>query len=138
MDTKGGKPQGGGYGGVMNRAIGIDMYTLMCVKLMTIKNLLYKSINKIQKKKEIFRVNNNIDKFSKYLEPIKRQISISPLQTFKVGRVDEGILILKTWTSKELACSPHARQKRSMPLRHTDTHLEQAKWLGVLNIIGYF
>ena len=28
-------------------AIGIDMYTLMCIKLMTNKNLLYKKINKI-------------------------------------------------------------------------------------------
>ena len=38
-------------------AIGIDMYTLMCIKLMTNKNLLYKKINKIKfkfknKKKE--------------------------------------------------------------------------------------
>ena len=42
MDTKGGKPQGGGDGRVMNWAIGIDMYILMCIKLMTNKNLLYK------------------------------------------------------------------------------------------------
>ena len=42
MDTKGGKPGGRGCGGgVMNWAIGIDMYTLMCIKLMTSKNLLY-------------------------------------------------------------------------------------------------
>ena len=48
MDTKGGKLRGwGGDGGVMNWAIGIDMYTLMCIKLMTNKNLLYKKINKI-------------------------------------------------------------------------------------------
>ena len=39
---------GGGGGGVMNWAIGIDMYTLMCIKLMTNKNLLYKKINKIK------------------------------------------------------------------------------------------
>ena len=45
----GGKPQGGGGGGVMNWAIGIDMYTLTCIKLMTNKNLLYK--NKKKKKK---------------------------------------------------------------------------------------
>ena len=51
MDTKQGKRRGGGGGGVMNWAIGIDMYTLMCIKLMTNKNLLYKKINKIQKKK---------------------------------------------------------------------------------------
>ena len=35
MDTKGGKPWWDGDGGVLNRAIGIDMYTLMCIKLMT-------------------------------------------------------------------------------------------------------
>ena len=35
MDTKHGKPWWGGDGGVLNWAIGIDMYTLMCIKLMT-------------------------------------------------------------------------------------------------------
>ena len=30
-----GKAAGGGVGGVMNWEIGIDMYTLMCIKLMT-------------------------------------------------------------------------------------------------------
>ena len=45
MDSKRGKPRGGGGGGVMNCEIGIDMYTLMCIKLMTNKNLLYKKIN---------------------------------------------------------------------------------------------
>ena len=44
---QGGKPQGGRGGGVMNWAIGIDMYTLMCIKLMTNKNLVYKKRNKI-------------------------------------------------------------------------------------------
>ena len=44
---QGGKRRGGGGGGVMNWAIWIDMYTLMCIKLMTNKNLLYK-----KKKKE--------------------------------------------------------------------------------------
>ena len=48
MDTKEGKPQGGGDSDVMNWAIGIDMYTLMCIKLMTNKSLLYKKINKIK------------------------------------------------------------------------------------------
>ena len=48
MDTKGGKRQGGGGGGGMNWEMGIDMYTLMCIKLMTSKNLLYKKINKIK------------------------------------------------------------------------------------------
>ena len=45
-----------GGGGVMNWEIGIDMYTLICMKWVTNKNLLYKKINKIklknQKKKE--------------------------------------------------------------------------------------
>ena len=52
MDTKGGQPQGREDGGRMNWAIGIDMYTLMCIQLMTNKNLLYKKINKIQKFKK--------------------------------------------------------------------------------------
>ena len=51
MDTKGGKPLWGGDGGVLNWAIGIDMYTLMCMKLMTNKNLQYKT-NKHTNKKE--------------------------------------------------------------------------------------
>ena len=50
MDTKGGKQGLVGGGGVMNWANGIDMYTLMCIKLMTNKNLLHKKINKIKLK----------------------------------------------------------------------------------------
>ena len=46
MDTKGGKPQWRGDGGVLNWAIGVDIYTLMCIKLMTNKNLQYKQTNK--------------------------------------------------------------------------------------------
>ena len=47
MDTKGGKWQGGGDG--MNWEIGIDMYTLIRIKWITNKNLLYKkSINNIK------------------------------------------------------------------------------------------
>ena len=45
---QGGKVAGFGDGGVMNWEIGIDVYTLMCIKLMTNKNLLYKKINKIK------------------------------------------------------------------------------------------
>ena len=37
-----GKAMGVGDGSVMNWAIGTDMYTLMCIKLVTNKNLLYK------------------------------------------------------------------------------------------------
>ena len=60
MDTKGGKAAvgGGGDGGVMNWAIGIDMYTLICIKLMSNKNLLYKKKikqnSKIKKKRRKF------------------------------------------------------------------------------------
>ena len=47
MDTKGGKRRwGGDGGGVMNWEIGIDMYTLMCIKWMTNKKLLYKKQSK--------------------------------------------------------------------------------------------
>ena len=47
----------GGGGGGMNWEIGIDIYTLICVKWIINKNLLYKKINKIKfknskKKKE--------------------------------------------------------------------------------------
>ena len=42
----------GGGGGVMNWEIGIDIYTLICIKWMTNKNLLYKKINKILKLKK--------------------------------------------------------------------------------------
>ena len=38
----------GAGGGVMNWEIGIDIYTLICIKWITNKNLLYKKINKIQ------------------------------------------------------------------------------------------
>ena len=44
---QGGKAAGwGGDGGVLNWAIGIDMYTLMYIKLMTNKHLQYKKTNK--------------------------------------------------------------------------------------------
>ena len=51
MDTKGGKRWCGEAGGVMNWEIGIDMYTLLCVKWMTNKNVLCKKIN-LKKKEE--------------------------------------------------------------------------------------
>ena len=54
MDTTGGKWRGGGDGVVMNWAVGFNMYTLMCIKFMTNKNLLYKKIKfKNSKKKYI-------------------------------------------------------------------------------------
>ena len=43
---------GRGGGGVMNCKIGIDMYTLICIKWITNKNLLYKKIYKIKFKKK--------------------------------------------------------------------------------------
>ena len=42
---QGGKWQGGGGGG-MNWEIGIDIYSLLFIKWITNKNLLYKKINK--------------------------------------------------------------------------------------------
>ena len=48
MDTKGGKWWVGGGGGGMNWETGIDMYTLICIKWITNKKLLYKKINKIK------------------------------------------------------------------------------------------
>ena len=44
MDTKRGKQRGGVGRGVMNWEIGIDIYTLMCIKLMT--NMINFSKNK--------------------------------------------------------------------------------------------
>ena len=43
---QGGKTVGVGDGGVLNWATGIDIYTLMCIKLMTNKNLQYKQTNR--------------------------------------------------------------------------------------------
>ena len=64
-DTKGGKRQGAGGGGVMNWVIVIDMYTLMCIKLMTNKNLLYKKTNsKIKKKNYSKKKKNQIMAFA--------------------------------------------------------------------------
>ena len=40
--------EGAGGEGVMNWEIGIDIYTLICIKWVTNKNLLYKKINKIE------------------------------------------------------------------------------------------
>ena len=59
---QGGKATGG-LGGVvvMYWAIGIDMYTLMCIKLMTNKNLLYKN-----KKKKRFPPENQQGDHSAY------------------------------------------------------------------------
>ena len=48
MDTKGVKRRRCAGGGVMNWEIGVDMCTLMWIKWMTNKNLLYKKTNKIK------------------------------------------------------------------------------------------
>ena len=49
---QGGKEAVGAGGGGKNWVIGIDMYTLMCIKLMTNKNLVFKKVNKIKLKKK--------------------------------------------------------------------------------------
>ena len=60
MDTKGGKQLVGvGGGEVMNWEIGIDIYTLISIKWITNKNLLYKKINKIKVKKRVNTSNNH-------------------------------------------------------------------------------
>ena len=51
---QGGEAEAGEGGGVMNWEIRIDMYTVMCIKWMTNKNLLYKKINKIKILKKIY------------------------------------------------------------------------------------
>ena len=45
---QGGKATGWRGGGVMIWEIGIDIYTLICIKWITHKNMLYKKINKIK------------------------------------------------------------------------------------------
>ena len=45
----------------MNWAIGIDMYTLMCIKLMSNKDLLYKKIYKIKFKNKKKKTRNKTD-----------------------------------------------------------------------------
>ena len=57
MDTKGGIQWWGGDGGVVNWAIGIDMYTLMCIKLMTNKSLQYKKKKQTNNKKKTLILN---------------------------------------------------------------------------------
>ena len=47
LDTKGGKWWWRGAG-VINWEIGIDIYTLICIKWITNKNVLYKKINTIK------------------------------------------------------------------------------------------
>ena len=49
MDTKGGKLRWGGDGGVLNWVIGIDMYALMCIKLMTNKKKRYRRCQSVEK-----------------------------------------------------------------------------------------
>ena len=51
---QGGKAVGGDGGGVMNWEIEIDLYTLICIKWITNKNLLYKKKIKLNLKKVIF------------------------------------------------------------------------------------
>ena len=53
MATNRGKWWGVGGGGVMNWEIGIDIYTLICIKWITNKNLLYKKINNIKDRKSV-------------------------------------------------------------------------------------
>ena len=65
---QGGKVAGGGGGGVMNWEIGIDIYTLIRIKWVTNKNLLYKKINK-----------NKIQKFNNKKRKKHEREYLSPL-----------------------------------------------------------
>ena len=73
----GGKWRGGGVGGGMNWEIGIDIYTLICIKWIINKNLLYKKVNKIQKFKKKKKKSSHQKKkvFNKYAEVIQRKDS---------------------------------------------------------------
>ena len=68
MDSKGGKLRWGGDDSMLNWVIGIDMYKVLCIKLMTNKNLQYKTTTTTKKKTfiwyydifwEIFSIFNN-------------------------------------------------------------------------------
>ena len=48
----------------MNWAIGIDTYTLICIKWITNKNLLYKKINKIKFQKQKIKEDSFVNKSS--------------------------------------------------------------------------
>ena len=54
---QGGKAGGDGGGG-MNWEIGIDIYTVMCIKQITSKNLLYKKKKKIARPTPYFKATN--------------------------------------------------------------------------------
>ena len=73
---------GGGGGGGMNWEIGIDMYTLICIKWITNKNLLYKKINKIKfknskKKKKQLLLYHIFQKLHKATYCLLKKIGIS-------------------------------------------------------------
>ena len=57
MDTNGVKLRWGGDGVVLNWEIGIDMYTLMCIKLMTNNYLQYKTNKQANKKTNQTKIN---------------------------------------------------------------------------------
>ena len=85
---QGGKVVGGG-GGVINWEIGIDMYTLICIKCISNKNLLYKKINKIKFKNSKKKGSLTLQSawqcalpfyhFAKSSQPPHRKASFSPL-----------------------------------------------------------
>ena len=79
MDTKGGKPWWGGDGGVLNWAIGIDMYTLMCIKLMT----------DLKKRRKKFVV------FLEFAQCLQIKLWSSQLALYATDGSDYGIRVLK-------------------------------------------
>ena len=66
MDTKAGKWQGVRCGGGMNWDIGIDIYTLICIKWIANKSLMYKKISKIKFKNSKKISKKNLKKLHVY------------------------------------------------------------------------
>ena len=90
----------------MNWAIGIDMYTLMCIKLMTNKNLLHKKINKIKFKNSKKKTNPKKNKNKKTWQIPHERIVKEPKNTYgamviKWLTVKSRLSYIKQWENKE-------------------------------------
>ena len=93
----------------MNWEIGIDMYTLICIKWITNKNLLYKKINKIQKfKKRKKKISVNHWLAAGLTEETPQWLHLCEEWSGPPGRVDEfgfGYSSMASW--RELAQESH-------------------------------
>ena len=102
MDTKQGKPWGGGDGGVMNWVIGIDMYTLMCIKLMTNKNLLYKKINRIKFKNSKKKKDSTLPMQGAQVQSLVRELDATCMPQLRVHELQlrSHQAATKTWRNQ--------------------------------------